>query len=361
MAGIYLHIPFCASFCTYCGFYSEVCTGREPHARYIEALARETSLRRDFFKGEPIKTIYFGGGTPSMLMGDDLHRIHDALAAAFDLSRVEEFTVEVNPEDVVSRGGLLPALRSIGANRISMGVQSFCDRHLRWMNRRHDAATAVEAFRKLRTAGFGNISIDLIFGFAGLTDIEWRDTLQRAISLAPEHISAYQMSIDAESALAEMVALGRYADPGDEICARQYELQQQMLEAAGYGQYEVSNFCRPGYHSRHNSAYWTREPYLGLGAAAHSFNGSDRRSWNSSSVEQYCKALEDGRLPLGGGEHLTEKDIYNERIMLGLRTTRGVPKGLIAAPGILQDTGDTYRIPRDKLFICDSIIEDFLR
>jgi len=318
-------------------------------------------LRRDFFTGkEQVKTIYFGGGTPSLLSAAEFEAIYQSLAATFDLAAVEEFTVEVNPEDVATGTAPIETYRRLGVNRISMGVQSFCDRHLKWMNRRHDAATAQKAYAMLREAGIDNISIDLIFGYAGLTDEQWRETLQRAAALRPGHISAYQMSIDAESALAEMVAAGRYVEPDDETCARQYALLQDTLEAAGYEQYEISNFCLPGRHSRHNSSYWERKPYLGLGPAAHSFDGNARRSWNDASVEDYCTALEAGLLPPGGGENLTDTDIYNERIMLGLRTARGVDKSLISNPGILQNTGDTYRIPRDKFFICDSIISAFL-
>ena len=318
-------------------------------------------LRRGYLDGcGPIKTLYFGGGTPSLLPAATFEKICTALRSVFDLSAVEEFTVEVNPEDVATREDLLPAFKSAGVNRVSMGVQSFIDRQLKWMNRRHDASTALQAFDRLRTAGFDNISIDLIFGFAGLTDEEWLATLRQATALKPEHISAYQMSIDPESILAEKAARGEYAEPDDEVCARQYSMLQDTLEAAGYQQYEISNFCLRGRHSRHNSAYWTREAYLGLGPAAHSFNGCDRRQWNPPSVEEYCSALEAGHLPYGGGERLTIDDVYNEKIMLGLRTARGVAKDLIKAPGILQDTGDTYRIPRDKFFICDSIIEDYL-
>ena len=347
-----------------------MCPRQGTHTRYIEALGGEIALRRDYFKGQGVvKTLYFGGGTPSLLSPDEFRTIRDMIAAGFDLSAVEEFTVEVNPEDVATCSGLLPALKEIGVNRISMGVQSFCDRHLRWMNRRHSAATAIEAFKKLREAGFDNISIDLIFGFAGLEEKQWLDTLKRATGLAPEHISAYQMSIDEESTLAELVAQGKYAEPDDETCARQYAMLQEELQKAGYEQYEVSNFCRPGRHSRHNSAYWDRTAYLGLGAAAHSFDGNDQRQWNPSSLEEYCSALEAGNLPKGGEEHLTPDDIYNERIMLGLRTSRGVSKSLIRpdaarrgiASGTIEKAGERFRIPRDKIFICDSIIEDYLR
>ena len=328
------------------------------------------ALRRDFFAvGETIKTLYFGGGTPSLLSAVDFWATVAALRETFDLSRLEEFTVEVNPEDVSRGTAPLEAYRAAGVNRISMGVQSFCDSHLKWMNRRHTAATAQEAFSLLRRAGFENISIDLIFGYAGLAEAQWRCNLEQAVALAPEHISAYQMSIDDNSSLADLVARGEYAEPDDETCASQYAALQDTLEAAGYRQYEISNFCLPGRHSRHNSAYWERSAYLGLGAAAHSFNGCDRRQWNPASIEEYCSALESGHLPYGGGERLTADDVYNERIMLGLRTARGVPKELIGqdaaargiASGILQDTGDAYRIPRDKFFICDSIIEEYVK
>lgn len=319
-------------------------------------------LRRDYLDGcGPVKTVYFGGGTPSLLSAEDFTAIAAALGETFDLSHLEEFTVEVNPEDVASGAAPLEAYCAAGVNRISMGVQSFCDEHLKWMNRRHTAATAREAFARLREAGFGNISIDLIFGFAGLTEGQWRYNLKQAVALRPEHISAYQMSIDPESTLAEMTARGQYTEPDDETCAAQYTLLQNTLAAAGYWQYEISNFCLPGRHSRHNSAYWDRTAYLGLGAAAHSFNGCDRRQWNPASVEEYCAALEAGHLPWGGGERLTADDVYNEKIMLGLRTARGVSKDLINEPGILQETGDALCIPRDKWFICDSIIEQYLR
>ncbi len=320
------------------------------------------ALRRDYLDGcGPGKTVFFGGGTPSLLCAEDFTAIAVALGEAFNLSHLEEFTVEVNPEDVASGAAPLEAYRAAGVNRISMGGQSFCDDHLKWMNRRHTAATAREAFARLREAGFGNISIDLIFGFAGLTEGQWRYNLEQAVALRPEHISAYQMSIDPESALAEMAARGEYSEPSDETCAAQYSMLQDTLCAAGYWQYEISNFCLPGRHSRHNSAYWDRTAYLGLGAAAHSFNGCDRRQWNPASVEEYCSALEAGHMPWGGGERLTADDVYNEKIMLGLRTARGVPKELIKEPGILQETGDALCIPRDKWFICDSIIEQYLR
>lgn len=341
------------------------------HSAYVEALKREIALRKGFFApGEAVRTLYFGGGTPSLLSPANMAEICSALRATFDLSRLEEFTVEVNPEDVVGAGGdvMLDGLRKLGVNRISMGVQSFCDSHLRFMNRRHTASSAVEAFRKLRAAGFSNISIDLIFGFAGLTDEEWRSSLEQAVALGPEHISAYQMSLDPNSALADLAAAGRYTEPSEDVCAGQYAFLQDFLEAAGYRQYEISNFAKEGFCSRHNSAYWTRDAYLGLGAAAHSFDGKAVRSWNPASIEEYEAAPG----VAAGSETLSEEDIFNEKIMLGLRTTRGVdiktietaPEGRslsavaagLVADGLLEESGSCYRIPRGRLFVCDAII-----
>ena len=339
-----------------------MCSAGGGHARYIEALRREIALQRSFFApGETIRTLYFGGGTPSQLSREEFGAVCSALRGGFDLAALEEFTVEVNPEDIVQQPALAGFYRECGVDRVSMGVQSFCDSHLKWMNRRHSAAAAREAFGILRAAGFGNISIDLIFGYEGLSKQQWKYNLQQAVALAPEHISAYQMSIDEESALWHLAESGRYREPEQEVCAEQYALLQETLEAAGYLQYEISNFARPGFCSRHNSAYWAREPYLGLGAAAHSFNGSDLRFWNPASVERYCAALEGGVLPTEGSERLGEREIYNERVMLGLRTVRGVEKNLVPAGGVLQEAGERLRIPRSKLFICDSIIESYLK
>lgn len=325
-------------------------------------MRREIALQRYFFApGERVRTLYFGGGTPSLLSCGEFGAVCAALRENFDLTALEEFTVEVNPEDIVERPALAAFYRECGANRVSMGVQSFCNSHLKWMNRRHSADEAREAFGILRAAGFGNISLDLIFGYEGLSMQQWKYNLQEAVALAPEHISAYQMSIDEESALCRLEKAGRYCEPEQELCAEQYALLQDTLEAAGYGQYEISNFALPGFCSRHNSAYWAREPYLGLGAAAHSFDGGHLRFWNPASVESYCAALERGSLSTEGSERLGEREIYNERVMLGLRTVRGVEKNLVPAGRVLEEAGERLRIPRSKLFICDSIIESYLK
>ena len=360
MAGIYIHVPFCASFCTYCGFYSEVLRDGALAGRYVSALRREAAGQRDFFpKGSVIKTIYMGGGTPSLLSPAQFTDICAALAGCFDLGAVEEFTVEVNPDDICRSGGadLLKTYRDCGVNRISVGVQSFHDSHLKWMNRRHDAGQAVKAV-ELLTTNFDNVSLDLIFGYAGLTAEEWEADIRKAAGLGVQHVSAYQMSLDAGSMLSKLADKGRYAEPDEDVCRSQYFLLQDVLDETGFVQYEISNFCKPGFHSRHNSAYWAREPYLGLGAGAHSFDGDRRRSWNVSDL----KAWLDGAAK--EGETLSDADIYNEKVMLGLRTSAGVEAALIGESDKHNLSFDAaagrYSIGRRDMFVSDSIIRDYL-
>ena len=342
---IYVHVPFCRSFCTYCGFYSEICSRKETQQvqnrlfeDYAEALCDEIDSRREEISAarEPSSaeaasseivgsgnrgtgnvlrtppkqalvppsyvaeggtvsstpvpgteggtsmqqeiptspdTLYIGGGTPSVLPLAVLERIVGALGPA----TYREFTVEVNPDDVVAGGAeYVAGLRALGVNRVSMGVQSFDDGILRWMNRRHDAAGAREAFRLLRAGGFDNVSIDLIFGLSQLTGTIWESTIDDVLALGPEHISAYQLSIEEDSALEKMVADGRYTEASDEQCRGQYDTLCRKLAEAGYVHYEISNWARPGREAVHNSAYWRRVPYVGLGPGAHSlaFPGS---------------------------------------------------------------------------------------
>ena len=341
MAGIYVHFPFCSARCTYCDFYSQ--TGRDWDA-YVKALEAEAAGRKDFLKGAPPRTVYFGGGTPSLLPPEQLRKVVRALGNHFDLSHIEEFTIEANPDDVSLDAAL--AWREMGATRLSMGVQSFDDAHLRQMRRRHTAAEAEEAFRSARKAGFDNISIDLIFGFTGLGDLHWDENISRALALGPDHISCYQMT-------------GRCASPDEEMCRRQYLRLQERLCGEGLHQYEVSNYCRSGRQSLHNSAYWSREAYLGLGAAAHSFDGDRRREWNVPDLKAYCKGA------AGGGETLSDEDVFTERVMLGLRTSAGVEGSLLEGVKALQDLQNegllewrdgNIRIPTQHFFISDWII-----
>ncbi|MDO5442711.1 MAG: coproporphyrinogen-III oxidase family protein [Bacteroidia bacterium] len=466
---IYVHVPFCRSFCTYCGFYSEVCprnasqqVQKRVFGAYADAVLEEIAERRcavsslpvavvpedvgfadPTLKGPPsydaevakeneqaficlrpeqqgfsppdgtvsgtttpegclarvvgaesaitpssaitseneacmapktteinAKTLYFGGGTPSVLPADVLERIVMALGPV----DYEEFTVEVNPDDIVEKGPEYVArLVAMGVNRISMGVQSFDDGILRWMNRRHDSAEAREAFCILREGGMRNISIDLIFGLSQLSDAQWRESIAEVLALGPEHISAYQLSIEDGSALAKMVAEGKYAEASDEQCRRQYDIMCEALAKAGYRHYEVSNWAKPGFEAVHNSAYWRRVSYLGLGPGAHSFDAeAGIRSWNSEELASYG---EDGKLRRWSSskEILSSTEAAEERIMLALRTAAGISctelKKLVAAlghdtgiidellsEGALACDGDNIRIPEDHFFVSDGII-----
>lgn len=356
---IYVHVPFCRSFCTYCDFYSEIaCKGRDANAyeSYLSELVSEIDGRREeIAAASATDTLYFGGGTPSVLPLSVLERLLDALGN----KAYEEFTIEVNPEDIVEKGPeYLMGLRRLGVNRVSMGVQSLDDGILHWMNRRHNAAGARDAFRSLRMAGFDNISVDVIFGLSQLGEEQLSSTLSEILSWRPEHISAYQLSIEEGSALAAMVDDGRYAEATEEQCAEQYELICRRLREAGYLHYEISNWALPAHEAKHNSAYWTRQPYVGLGPGAHSFDGR-RRSWNSQELSGW-KSEE---------EVLSSEEAREERIMLGLRTAAGIDAGLcdpalvdaLIAEGALVRLEDAMiRIPEDQFFISDGIIEKLI-
>lgn len=394
---IYLHVPFCGSFCTYCDFYSEICRSAQAFNEYADAVIaeirdRQKELEMNMSAHDAVNTLYIGGGTPSVLPLDVLARIVSAVTEPVEVtSPFEEFTVEVNPEDIVEKGcEYVRGLMALGVNRISIGIQSFDDGILRWMNRRHDAARAVEAFRILRGSGVRNISIDLIFGLSQLTDEIWKDTIEKALELAPEHISAYQLSIEEGSALAKMVADGRYVEATDEQCRRLYDILCQSLRLAGYHHYEISNFAKPGFEAVHNSAYWRRVPYVGLGPGAHSLSGNVR-SWNSQKLphRQPGEALScnphlptcqtSDRNPSGmlvtysrNFETLSPEDIRVERIMLSLRTDKGLETtelysladrtviDTLLSEDALELHGTRIRIPEDRLFTSDEIIRELI-
>ena len=293
-----------------------------------------------------------------------------------DLHHWEEFTVEVNPEDIVEKGDeYVIGLKRLGVNRISMGVQSFDDRILRWMNRRHDSAGAEEAFRILRRQGIDNISIDLIFGLSQLDDETWTANIENTLSLGPEHISAYQLSVEEDSALEILISKGKYTEAAEDQCRRQYDILCAKLSEAGYRHYEISNFALPGREAVHNSAYWRRVPYVGLGPGAHSLSADGIRSWNSQEIPLRRR---DGSLATYSREEevLTPEDIRIERIMLPLRTDIGMPEeelrslagddavdrllsegALIVIPGL---TGNLLRIPEDRFFTSDEIIRELI-
>jgi oxygen-independent coproporphyrinogen-3 oxidase len=353
---IYLHIPFCKSFCAYCDFYSEVCPANESaraQKLYADGVCAEMDARREEIRAAGVpKTLYIGGGTPSVLDIGELERIVGHL----DAGPYEEFTVEVNPEDIVEKGpGYVRGLQEIGVNRISMGVQSLDDGILRWMNRRHDATHARQAFRILREAGVENLSIDLIFGLSQLSETILAQTLDEVLEWRPEHISAYQLSIEEGSALGRLVREGSYTEAPQEQCASQYTLLCKRLREAGYVHYEISNWALPGREAIHNSAYWTRHPYVGLGPGAHSFDGRVR-SWNEESVPEYTP---------GGREMLSEAEAREEQIFLGLRTARGIPETWLETDAAAEALADgrlvrlpegRVRIPEDHLFVSDDLL-----
>lgn len=312
MAGLYIHIPFCHSKCIYCDFYSIASSSKA--GEYVDALLNELRVRMDELRGEKVKTVYLGGGTPSILPLPQLARLLDALP----LGEAEEVTIEVNPEDVTPE--FVALIRERGVNRVSMGVQTLNDSELKAIGRRHSAAQAVAAVETLRRGGIGNLSLDLMFGLPGQTIASLEKSVKSLLALTPEHISAYLLSYEPATRLTLLRDRGEITEASEETATGMYRLVCDALAAAGYTHYEISNYALPGRHSRHNSAYWAGTPYLGLGPGAHSFNGCER-SYNPSNLNAYLRAQ---GLPERETEILTEEDRFNEALMLGLRTSRGV-------------------------------------
>lgn len=319
MAGVYVHIPFCASRCSYCDFFSTLRLDEVGHD-YVEALIAEARLRKAELNGKPVKTLYMGGGTPSQLPLPLLARLIDGLKAALDLNAVQEFTLEANPDDVTPEWSA--AVRALGVNRVSMGVQSFQDAVLRLVGRRHTARQAIDAVASLRHAGIDNISIDLIYGLPGQTLETWAESVRQAVDLRPQHISAYGLTYEPGTRLWQQRECGEVVEASEDQYLDMYRILVGMLQVAGYEHYEISNFALPGYRSRHNSSYWNETPYLGLGAAAHSYDGTMRRS-NPADLCGYIRRITSGQ-PACQVEDLAWWERYDERVMLGLRTADGV-------------------------------------
>lgn len=355
MASLYLHIPFCEHKCIYCDFYSIAPTETRPGAslptrRFVDSLKREIALRsRESRFRLPYETVFLGGGTPSLIPVSELAEIFELLRSSFVLERDSEITVEVNP-GTVDRGKFC-AYRDLGVNRISMGVQSFHDDDLRFLTRIHSSEQARRCVQDARAAGFDNISIDLMFSLPGQTLERWRSNLEQAVRLNPDHISCYSLIVEPRTPLAAMVEAKQISLLNTDEDASLYELTIEFLARSGYEQYEVSNFAKPGFASRHNKNYWNHTPYLGFGPSAHSFwslsgeDGAAERWWNVAGIVGYHDSLEGGHLPLAGGERLSPEQLRDEELFLALRSDGVDIAGFRRRYGkdLLSDAGSGFR------------------
>lgn len=365
MAGLYFHIPFCRRICAYCDFFRSANLRHMDKA--IEAMHAEMEEQGDFLSDRDIRTIYFGGGTPSLIAPSKVQSLIDHASTLWDCSAVEEITLEANPDDITPE--YVAALRSTAVNRISLGVQSFNDEELRMMNRRHSAAGAIEAVKRLQDAGIENITIDLIFGVDGFGEQVLEQSIEQTLSLDVQHISAYHLTIEPNTTFGRRLLRGEMREVAESISEEEYRLIDSVLTSADYEHYEVSNYARKGFRSRHNSSYWHGAQYLGIGAGAHSFNGNVRR-WSQQTVGEYCVGRE------YEVDVLTERDHFNEYVMTNLRCTEGVDleylrgrfgvahcddvmataQRWIASGDVVAENG-RLRIPSEHFLISDAIIE----
>ncbi|MDO4948856.1 MAG: radical SAM family heme chaperone HemW [Bacteroidales bacterium] len=368
MAGIYIHIPFCAKRCVYCDFYST--TRAEQKKAYVDAVCRELAERRGYLHSAVVETVYFGGGTPSQLSAHDLECILTHIFGNYNVSADCEITMEANPDDLDD--AYVQQLRRLPFNRLSMGIQTFHDPTLHLLQRRHSAKEAAEAYVRCREAGFANISIDLMYGLPGQTLELWREDVARAIDLHPQHISSYALTYEDGTALWKLRQAGKVREADEETSRAMYTLLVDELRQAGYQHYEISNFCMPSFHSRHNTSYWQGTPYLGVGAGAHSYDGSSRQ-WNKPDLDAYLASRPFYR------EELDLPTRYNEFVMTRLRTVWGFSLQQLlhifgstlhdyclheAQPHIerqlLEIVGDTIRLTPQGVFVSDGIMSDLM-
>ena len=318
MAGIYLHIPFCTQKCHYCNFFS--LASKKNTAAFVSAICNEIVLQKDYLQNEIISTIYFGGGTPSLLNNSDLKNIFENVFSTFKIEENAEITLEANPDDL--KIDKIKELSDSPINRLSIGIQSFFDDDLQFLNRSHSSNQASEAIFNAHKQGLSNISIDLIYGIPTLTDKKWKENIKIAIDSGVQHISAYSLTVEANTAFDLFIKKGRIKAPEEEQAARQFEILMDTMNNQGFIHYEISNFCKEGFFSRHNSNYWKQQKYLGLGPSAHSFD-LDSRQWNVANLQQYIQSINAGNIPFEK-EILTASQKYNEYIMTGLRTIWGI-------------------------------------
>lgn len=313
-----MHIPFCKQACSYCNFHFT--TSLRYKDDLVKALCKELELQQDYLQGETLQTIYFGGGTPSLLSLDDCRQVLDTIRSLYPVNREAEITLEGNPDDVTMEK--LAGWKEAGINRLSVGVQSFFEEELRWMNRAHNAGQAHQCIENIRKAGFTNYTIDLIYGSPLLSDEQWEQNVQTAIGYGVPHLSCYALTVEERTPLFKQITQQVKEDVDNDKQARQFLLLMQWLRAADYEHYEVSNFARPGFRSRHNSSYWRGEKYLGIGPSAHSYDGR-ARTWNIANNNAYIQAINNGKVP-GETEALTDVQRLNEYLMISLRTMEGV-------------------------------------
>ena len=373
MAGIYIHIPFCKRRCIYCDFFST--TQSEKKAEYVHALVRELEIRKDYLNNEEIETIYLGGGTPSQLSQEELEEIFTHIYKVYKVTPDAEITLEANPDDLTPE--YVSMLRGLPINRISMGIQTFQEGTLILLHRRHTAQQAIEAFKRCREAGFQNISIDLMYGLPGETLNTWEQDLQQAIDLHPEHISAYHLIYEEGTALWNLREQNKVEEAEEELSLTLFKTLIEKLTKAGYQHYEISNFCLPSLHSRHNSSYWTGKKYLGCGPSAHSFDGTSRQ-WNVSSLDKYLEGIRTDQLDFEI-EKLDLYTRYNDFVITSIRTCWGMPLSQLrtnygetlynyclqmAKPhiqqGVLEIEEDTLKLTSEGIFISDGIMSDLL-
>jgi oxygen-independent coproporphyrinogen-3 oxidase len=324
MAGIYLHIPFCKKACHYCDFHFS--TSPVYKDQMVRALRNELILRKGYTNSEQIETIYFGGGTPSVLSADELGMLIHEITEHYPVSASAEITLEANPDDLSPQK--VKELRQIPVNRFSIGIQSFFEEDLKWMNRAHNAAEAHSSIKRVQDAGFENITADLIYGYPLLANEKWEYNIRQLIELQIPHISSYSMTVEPATALAAYIKKGVQKPMNEAQGAHQFEMLMDELAGAGFEHYEISNFSKPGWHSKHNSNYWEGISYIGIGPSAHSFNGESRQ-WNVSDNMKYIAALEGNKIPFEI-EHLSMENRINEYIMTALRTSKGMDLDIIS-------------------------------
>lgn len=318
MSGIYIHIPFCKQACHYCDFHFS--TSMKLKGELVNALLTELELRKEYLEEKELSSIYLGGGTPSLLKQDELSQIFDKIQQLFSIKDNAEITLEANPDDLTEEK--LKMLSHSPVNRLSIGIQSFSDEDLQFMNRAHNAGEAHQCIELAQKYGFQNLTVDLIYGAPTTTDKQWLQNIDRLFEYDIPHLSCYCLTVEPKTALAHFVKTGKVADVDDEQASRQFDILMEKMEDKGYEHYEISNFAKPGWHAIHNSNYWRGEAYLGVGPSAHSYDRKSRQ-WNVANNSKYIKAIKEGVIP-SEKELLTPEQRYNEYIMTGLRTKWGV-------------------------------------